>query len=83
MAASLVYFSKDDCPLCDKGLAVAQRLATRHGLRIEKVDIESDPTLMEKYAERVPVLELDGEELGWGLLSERAIERRLELIVEN
>lgn len=83
VAASLVFFSKDDCPLCDKGLAVAQRLAARHGLRIEKVDIESDPTLMEKYAERVPVLELDGAELGWGLLSERAIERKLESVVKN
>lgn len=83
MAGTLVFFSKDDCPLCDKGLAVAQRLATRHGLRIEKVDIESDPALMDQYAERVPVLELDEAELGWGLLSERAIERKLESIVEN
>jgi len=83
VAASLIYFSKDDCPLCDKGLAVVQRLAARHGLQIKKIDIESDPALLARYRERVPVLELDETELGWGLLSERAIERKLELIVKN
>ena len=83
MAAPLVYFSKDDCPLCDKGLAVVERLAARYGLRIKKVDIASDPALFARYRERVPVLELDEAELGWGLLSERAIERKLESIVKN
>ena len=74
---ALVFFSKEDCPLCDKGLVVVRRLARRYDLRIEKVDIQSDPALQAKYGERIPVLMWGEAELGWGLLSERAIERKI------
>ena len=77
MSGALVFFSKDDCPLCEKGLAVVARLAERYGLEIEKVDIQTEPGLCDRYGERIPVLECGGEELGWGLLSERAIDRKL------
>ncbi len=73
----LVFYSKEDCPLCDKGLAVARRLAIRHGLEIQKVDILSDAQLEAEYGEKIPVLMQGGREVGWGLLSERAIERKL------
>ena len=41
------------------------------------MDIRSDPVLEAKYGERIPVLMRGEEELGWGLLSERAIERKI------
>ena len=77
MGEPLRFFSKSDCPLCDKGLAVVRRLAERHGLEVETVDIASDPALVRRHGERIPVLEIAGRELGWGLLSERALEREL------
>jgi hypothetical protein len=73
----LVYYSKPDCPLCEKGWPVAESLAARHGLGIERIDILSDPGLVTRYGERIPVLVLGEVELGWGRLSERALERTL------
>ena len=74
---TLKLYSKPDCCLCDQGLPLVERLARRHGLQMEKVDISADPRLQELHGERIPVVELDGVELGWGRLSERALERKL------
>jgi hypothetical protein len=78
MSDGLVYYTKPDCPLCDKGWPVATALAARHRLALQKVDILSDPALARRYGEKIPVLALGEEELGWGRLSERALERRLQ-----
>lgn len=75
---TLVYYSKPDCPLCDKSWALAAELAARHRLDLRKVDILSDPSLERRYGQRIPVLVLGDEELGWGRLSERALDRRLQ-----
>lgn len=56
---------------------MVERLAERWKLELRRVDIAADAALTERHGERIPVLELDGEELGWGRLSERALERRL------
>jgi thiol-disulfide isomerase/thioredoxin len=74
---ALVFYSSLDCPLCDKSWPVAEQLARRFGLALEKIDIRSEASLVERYGERIPVLLLDGEELGWGRLSSRALDRKL------
>jgi hypothetical protein len=74
----LVYYSKPDCPLCVKSWPVAASLAARHGLALRQLDILSDPALERRYGDRIPVLVLCDEELGWGRLSERALDRRLQ-----
>lgn len=58
------YYTRDGCPLCDKGLAI---LCTFDGIEIEKVDIESSAETYGTYAVRIPVIQRasDGEELGW------------------
>jgi hypothetical protein len=78
MSDGLVYYAKPDCPLCEKSWPVAAALGVRHHLDLQKVDIRSDPALAHRYGEKIPVLALGDEELGWGRLSERALERRLQ-----
>jgi len=75
---TLVYYSKPECPLCDKSWPVVEALAARYRLGLERVDILSDPALERRYGERIPVLVLGDAELGWGRLSSRALERALE-----
>jgi glutaredoxin len=77
MNATLLYYSKPDCPLCEKSWPVAERLAERYQLALESVDILSDAALQRRYGERIPVLVLGDTELGWGRLSQRALERKL------
>ena len=75
MASELVYYSKSDCPLCEKGHALAVDLAAKHGLNLRCQAIDSDPALVERYALKVPALLYEGILVGWGRLSERALER--------
>ena len=56
---------------------LAERLAQQFSLELVRVDIESDPDLQRRYGEKIPVLVLGDEELGWGRLSQRAIEKKL------
>jgi len=74
---TLVFYTKPDCPLCDKAWPLAQQLAARFELALVRVDIRSDPALEGRYGEKIPVLVLGERELGWGRLSERALERQL------
>ena len=74
MSQTLKLYSKSECPLCDEGMEKLIRVARRHGLRVEKVDITTDPELFDRFKHRIPVVTLDDDELGWGRLSERALE---------
>jgi len=75
---TLFFYTKADCPLCDHGRAVAEKIARRFSLGITQIDIEGDPKLQARHAKRVPVLTLDERELGWGRLSEGAITHVLD-----
>ncbi|MCH2170180.1 H(+)/Cl(-) exchange transporter ClcA [Myxococcota bacterium] len=73
----LVFYCKQDCPLCEKGHAVVAALAERFGLELVPTDVGPDAELLERHGERLPVVEFEGIELGCGRLSERDLEREL------
>jgi len=73
----LLFYTQPDCPLCDKAWPVAERIAERFDLELRRVDISREPKLQELHGERIPVLQLRGQTLGWGRLSERGIESRM------
>jgi len=77
MTESLFFHSKDECSLCDERYPAVKTLAERFGLSVEKVDIEADPRLFEKYRYRIPVVVFRGFELGWGRFTVEEIEKRL------
>lgn len=83
MTEKICFYSKSDCPLCDTGLEKLQPLALRFGLEIEKLDIEKEEELLERYRYRIPVAVFRGEELGWGRLSSGGLERRLEQVLAS
>jgi len=78
---TLRFYSKADCSLCDAGLLVVERVAQRRGLTVEKVDIGGDDDLGQRYGERIPVVEVDGRELGSGRLSERQLAEALDAVL--
>ncbi len=55
-------YARPDCHLCDEARAELERLRA-DGLDFElaEVDIDSDDSLLKRYLERVPVIEVDGE----------------------
>jgi glutathione S-transferase len=61
--ARVTLYGKPGCHLCDDARAVVERVRAEHPFELLEVDVSLDPELFREYGERIPVLELDGEEL--------------------
>jgi glutathione S-transferase len=59
----VTLYGKPGCHLCDDARAVVERVRTEHPFELREIDVSLDPQLFREYGERIPVLELDGEEL--------------------
>lgn len=69
---SVVVYTRQACPLCDEGTAIAASVFGSGN--VELVDIDLDLTLLEKYTDRVPVIETtDGEVIAEGVITEKAL----------
>jgi hypothetical protein len=64
--------------LCDEARAELERIRSEQPFELEQVDITLDATLHRRYGERIPVLELDGEELFDLRVDGGALRERLE-----
>ena len=62
-AAHLTLYSRAWCHLCDEMLEALAPLAEAFGATVEVVDVDSDPELVARYDELVPVLVCNGEPL--------------------
>gem|GEM_PF-3218191 len=75
---TMLFVTKSRCALCDDGLRLVRRHATRFGVAVDVVDIASSPSLAEEFAERVPVLLGFGHRiLAEGRLTPWAVQRAL------
>jgi len=59
----MTLYGKPGCHLCDEARVELERIRSEHPFELEQVDITLDVALHRRYGERIPVLELDGEEL--------------------
>ena len=59
----VTLYGKPGCHLCDDARVVVERVRAEHPFELREVDVSLDPVLFREYGERIPVLELDGEEL--------------------
>jgi len=62
---SVYLYSRTDCSLCDKAEALLAEGG--FGKHYEKVDIDTDLELLQRYGDQIPVLyrEQTGEKLSW------------------
>jgi glutaredoxin len=79
----LTLYSKPGCHLCEDVRSLLDEIGASHAFAIEEVDITSDDTLFARYRFEIPVVLIDGEEVGRGRITERdllaALERTLPL----
>ena len=73
----VTLFGKPGCHLCDDARAVVERVRAGHPFDLHEVDVSLDPELHRAYGERIPVLELDGEELFEFFVDEPELVRRV------
>ena len=70
--------SRNDCHLCDVAKGRIRAAGRRVPFRLEIVDVDSDPELAARYTERVPVVQVNGEELFSFRVNERVLVRKLK-----
>jgi hypothetical protein len=66
---SIRIFTRQGCPLCDAGIALAREVFG--SANIDLIDVDLDLALLERYSERVPVIEDSvGMVIDEGIISE-------------
>jgi glutaredoxin len=76
----VTLYGKPGCHLCDDARAAVRRVAAERPFELEEVDITLDPVLHRRYAERIPVLALDGNELFDYVVDEAVLRERLDRV---
>jgi glutathione S-transferase len=76
----VTLYGKPGCHLCDEAREVVERVRADHPFELREVDVSLDPQLYREYGERIPVLELDGEELFEFHIEEAALVERVDRV---
>jgi len=76
----VTLYGKPGCHLCDDARAVVERVRAARPFELREVDVSLDPELNRAYGERIPVLELDGEELFEFFVDEAELGRRIDRV---
>jgi glutaredoxin len=77
---TLTLYGKPGCHLCHEAREVVRRVLLDRDIRLEEVDVSLDPVLFARYGERIPVLELDGEQLFQFAVDEDLLQQRLDRV---
>ena len=73
----VTLYGKPGCHLCEEARTVVERVRAEHPFDLREVDVTLDPELNRAYGERIPVLELDGQELFEFFVDEADLSRRI------
>lgn len=70
---TLILYSRDRCPLCDKAKNIIVELQKEWNFHFQIIDIAQSDELTEKYGLMIPVVELNGEEIQYGQIDKFSI----------
>jgi glutaredoxin len=73
----VVLYTRPGCHLCDDARAMLERARATLAFDLLERDIEDDEALLRRYLERIPVIEIDGEEAFELLIDETELHRHL------
>jgi glutaredoxin len=59
---TIEIMTKKDCSLCDDAKEIIEQVIADMPAKIKMTDIESDPELLKRYKEKIPVVLINGEE---------------------
>ncbi len=74
----VTVYSKPGCHLCDEAMVALRELQGEFSFELHERDISAEEELHRAYFERIPVVELDGEELCEYFVEETLVRERLE-----
>ncbi|MER8026528.1 glutaredoxin family protein [Glutamicibacter protophormiae] len=68
---------RQGCHLCEAARATVSKVTNRLGMQFTELDIDSDPELLERHHEEVPVLVIDGQVRDFWTIDPVRLERLL------
>jgi glutaredoxin len=74
---TITLYGKPGCHLCQDARATVKRVIVGSDVVLEEVDVTLDPVLFASYGERIPVVEVDGEEVFEYVVDEGVLQERL------
>jgi len=69
--------SRTGCHLCDEARRLVDPVTAETGVGWTETDIDADPALRAEFGELVPVVRVDGKELGYWRIDEGRLRRAL------
>jgi glutaredoxin len=76
----VTLYGKPGCHLCDEARSVVATVRRERPFELREVDISSDPSLNKRYGERIPVVEVDGEEAFEFVVEPEELRRMLDRV---
>jgi glutaredoxin len=76
----VTLYGKPGCCLCDEAKETIRTVRLDQEFELHEVDVSLDPALHSRYGERIPVVEIDGEEAFELLLDAASLRERLDTV---
>jgi glutaredoxin len=76
----LTLYGKAGCHLCEEARQVVEAVRSERPFDLREVDVSLDPELHRRFGERIPVVELEGEELFEFRVDPTALRERLDTV---
>jgi glutaredoxin len=76
-ARTVELLAREGCHLCDDARRLVQRVAAETGTGWTEIDVDTDPRLRAEFGDLVPVVRVDGKELGYWRIDEAKLRRAL------
>jgi hypothetical protein len=78
----VILYTRPGCCLCDDARQVLVHAGERHpgAFVLREIDIESSDGLLRRYLERIPVVEIDGDEAFELFVEPAELEQRLGIV---
>ena len=77
---TVTLYGKPGCHLCEVAREAIQAVREERPFELREVDVSLDPVLHGRYGERIPVVELAGEELFEYHVDPAALRERLDTV---
>jgi hypothetical protein len=77
VSLTVVLYGRPECHLCDDARAVLERVRADTPFALVQRNIETDEALLRRYLERIPVVEIAGEEAFELFVDEADLRERL------
>jgi glutaredoxin len=75
--ARITLYSRPGCHLCDDARVVIEKVCAELGTSYDEIDIDSDPELLRRFGEEIPVTFVDGRQHDFWRVSESRLRAAL------